>query len=115
MNFSHKDIYICIRVFNPLKCQNADIGPVRPAGHPRMYVHPVSGEDQDLIKVLEGKLSRLTQKVPTLCIEHIPVTMQELVVGIPPIWICLMRQVARVVLMYIDVIEATAAKEAKEA
>ena len=24
-------------------CQNADIGPVRPEGHPRMFVRPVVG------------------------------------------------------------------------
>ena len=68
-----------------------------------------------MIRVLEGKLARLTQRVPTLCIEQIPVVMQELVVGIPPIWICLMRRVARAVLVQIDVVEAVAAKEAKEA
>ena len=56
----------------------------------------------------------LTQRVPTLCIEHIPTIMKELVVGIPPIWICLMRQVARVALVYIDVVEAAAVEEDKE-
>ena len=71
MNFKYRDIYICIRFLILLKCQNADIGPVRPAGHPRMYVHPVLGEDQGLIRVLEGKLARPTQRVPTLLIEHI--------------------------------------------
>ena len=60
MNFKYRDIYICIRVLNLLKCQNADIGPVRPEGHPRMYVRPILGEDQGLIRVLEGKLARLT-------------------------------------------------------
>ena len=50
-----------------------------------MYVHPVAGEDHGLIRALDGKLSRITQRVPTLRIEHIPVVMQELVVGIPPI------------------------------
>ena len=44
MNFKYRDIYICIRVLILLKCQNVDIGPVRPAGHPRMYVRPVLGE-----------------------------------------------------------------------
>ena len=58
-----------------LKCQNANIGPVHPAGHPRIYVRPVLGEDQGLIRVLEGKLPRLTQKVRTLRIEHIPAIM----------------------------------------
>ena len=48
-----------------------------------MYVRPVVGEDHGLIRVLEGKLARLTQRVPTLRIQHIPVVMQELVVGIP--------------------------------
>ena len=60
-----------------------------------MYVCLVAGEDHGLIRVLEGKLARLTQRVPTLRIEHIPVVMQELVVGIPHVWICLMRQIAR--------------------
>ena len=80
-----------------------------------MYVHPVVGEDHGLIRVLEGKLARLTQRVPTLCIEQIPTIMQELVVGIPPAWIFLMRWVARSVLVYIDATEAAAAEEAKEA
>ena len=80
-----------------------------------MYVHPVAGEYQGLNRVLEVKLARLTQRVPTLRIEHIPTAIQELVVGITPIWICLMRQVIRVVLVYVDVVEAAAAKEAEEA
>ena len=80
-----------------------------------MYVRPVLGEDQVLIRVLEGKLARLTQKVPTLQIDHIPAIMQELVVGVPPVWICLLRQVAKAVLVYIDAVEATEAEEAEEA
>ena len=71
MNFKYRDIYICIKVLILLKCQNADIGPVRPEGHPCMYVHLVLGEDQGLIRVIEGKLARLTQRVPTLRIENI--------------------------------------------
>ena len=80
-----------------------------------MYAHPVLGEDQGLIRVLEGKLARLTQRVPNLQIGHIPAVMQEFVVGVPPIWIRLLRQVARVVLVYIDVVEAAEAEEAEEA
>ena len=49
-----------------------DIGIVHPVQHPRMYVCHVLGEDQGLIRVLEGKLARLTKKVPTLRIDHIP-------------------------------------------
>ena len=79
-----------------------------------MYVRPVAKEDHGLIRVLEGKLARLTQRVPTLRIEHIPAVMRELVVGIPPVWIRLMRQVTRAVLVYIDVVEAAAAEEAEE-
>ena len=41
--------------------------------------------------------------------------MQEFVVGVPPVWICLLRRVARAVLVYIDVVEATKAEEAEEA
>ena len=80
-----------------------------------MYVHPVLGEDQELIRVLEGKLARLTQRVPTLWIEHIPAIMQDFVVGVPPIWIHLLRWVARVVLVYIDVVEVAEDEEDEEA
>ena len=80
-----------------------------------MFVHPVLGKDQGLIMVLEGKLARLTQRVPTLRIEHIPAIMQEYVVGIPPVWICLLRRVAREVLVYIEAVEAAEAEEAEEA
>ena len=80
-----------------------------------MYVRPVLGEDQGLIRVLEGNLDRLTQRVPTLRIEHIPAAMQELVIGIPPVWIHLMRWVAREVLVYIDAIEVVEPEEAEEA
>ena len=41
--------------------------------------------------------------------------MHELVVGIPPIWIRLMRRVARAVLVYIDAAEAVAVEQAEEA
>ena len=60
---------------NPINMSNADIGPVHPEGNPRMYVRLVLGEDQGLIRVLEGKLSMLTQRVPTLQIEYIPAIM----------------------------------------
>ena len=68
-----------------------------------------------MIRVLEGKLARLTQKVPTLQIDHIPAIMQELVVGVPPVWIRLLRRVARAVLVYIDAVEGAEDEEAKEA
>ena len=45
-----------------------------------MFVHPAVGEDPRLIRVLEAKLARLTQRVPTLRIEHISAVMQEFVV-----------------------------------
>ena len=67
-----------------------------------------------MIRVHEGKLARLTQRVPTLRIEQIPTIMQELVVGIPPIWIHLMRRVAIVVLVYIEATEAATAEQAEE-
>ena len=95
--------------------QNADIGPVCPQGQPRMFVRPVIGEDPRLLRVLEGKLARLTQRVPTLWIEHIPVVMQEFVAGVPPVWLCLLRRVARAVLVYIDAVEAAEAEETEEA
>ena len=80
-----------------------------------MFVRPVVGGDPGLIRVLEGKLARLTQRVPTIRIEHIPTTMQEFVVGVPPIWLLLFRRVARAVLVYKDAEEAAEAEEAEEA
>ena len=59
-NFNYKDIYICIRVLIFLKCQNPDIGPIFPTGHLCMYVCPMLGKDQGLIRVLEGKMAKLT-------------------------------------------------------
>ena len=56
-------------------------------------------------------MSRLTQRVPTIRIEQIPAIMHEFVVGIPPIWIRLMRRVDMVVLVYIEAEEATTAEE----
>ena len=55
--------------------KNADIGLFFPVGHPRMYVRPVAGEDHGLIRVIDGKLARFTQRVPTLRIEQILVVM----------------------------------------
>ena len=77
-----------------------------------MFVRPIIGEDSGLIRVLEGKLARITQRVPTLWIEHILAVMQEFVVGVPHVWICLLRRVARAVLVYIDAIDVVEAKEA---
>ena len=68
-----------------------------------------------MVRVLEGKLARLTQRIPTIRIEHIPAAMQEFVVVVPPIWLHLFRRVARVVLVYRDVVEAAKAEEAEEA
>ena len=96
-------------------CQNADIGPVCPVGHPRTFVRPVAGGDPGLIRVLEMKLGRLTERVPTIRIEHLPVAMQEFVVGVPPTWLRLFRRVVRAVLVYRDAVEANKAKEAEEA
>ena len=97
--------------YNPVNMSKS----YNPEGHPHMFVRLVLGEDQGLIRVLEGKLARITQRVPTLRIEHIPTIMQEYVVRVPPVWIRLLRWVARAVLVYIDVVEAAEAEEAEEA
>ena len=41
--------------------------------------------------------------------------MQELVFGIPPTWICLMRRVAKEVLVYIEAMEDATVEESEEA
>ena len=79
-----------------------------------MFVRPVIGEDLGLIRVLEGKLARMTQRVPTLRIEHIPTAMQEFIVGVPPVSLRIFRRVVRAVLVYIEAVEAAEAEEAEE-
>ena len=96
-------------------CQNADIGPVRPAGHPHTFIRPLAGGDPGLLRVLETKLTRLTERVPTIRIEHLPAAMQEFVVGVLPAWLRLFRRVARAIVVYRDVVEAAKAEEAEEA
>ena len=59
-------------------------------------------------------MARMTQGVPTIQIEWIPIVMQEFVVGIPPTWIHLLRRVARAVLFYRETEEATAADDAED-
>ena len=44
-----------------------------------------------------------------------PDIMQEFVAGVPPLLICLLRWVSRLVPVYIDVVEAAKAEEAEEA
>ena len=91
-------------------CQNADIGPVRPVGHPHTFVRPVVGGDPGLIRLLETNLGRLMERVPMIRIEHLPVAMQEFIVGVPPAWLRLFRRVARAVLVYRDAVEAEEAR-----
>ena len=55
-----------------------------------MFVHPVIGEDPGLIRVIEGNLAKITQRVPTLWID-IPAVIQEFVVGVPLVWLHLLR------------------------
>ena len=56
--------------------------PVRPNRHPSIFVHPTKGGDQSIIRVLDGKLVSLTQGVPTMRIEWIPIVMPDFVLGI---------------------------------
>ena len=59
--------------FNPFL--NAYIGHVHPYGHPRTFVWPTYGGDQDILRFLKGKLDRLAQGVCTIHIERIPIVM----------------------------------------
>ena len=80
-----------------------------------MFFRPVIGEDPGLITVLEGKLDRLTQRVPTLRIEHILTAMQDFIVGVSSVWLRIFRRVVRAVHIYIEAVEAAKAEEAEEA
>ena len=76
-----------------------------------MYVRIVPGGYQVLMRVLKGKLARLTQRVQTIRIEQIPVIKQEFIVGIPPTQIHLIKRVVSTVLVYIEAEEAAATEE----
>ena len=79
---------------------NVDVVPMRPDGNTRTFMWPVQGGDDSLLHVIEGKMVRITQYVPTLRMDHIPMIMQEYVVGVPSTWLCLLRRVDRIVLHY---------------
>ena len=79
-----------------------------------MFVWLVLGGDQGILRVLEGKLTRLTQGVLTIWIEQIPDVMQEFVVGIPPIWRCLLRRVAKDILFFKEAEEVAVVDDAKD-
>ena len=49
--------------FNPLV-----IFLICPDGSPRIFVHPVQGGDQGMLRVLEGKIARMAQGIPTIWI-----------------------------------------------
>ena len=44
----------------------------------------------------------LTHRVPMVEVEDFPEAMQHQVVGVPRAWVCLFRQLARVVVCYLD-------------
>ena len=70
--------------------------------------------DDAILRVVEGKLARLTHDIPTLRIYRIPMIKQEYVVGVPSTWLCLLRRVARVVLHYREVVKAVVVEEVKD-
>ena len=77
-------------------------------------MRPAQGADNNLLCVTDGKPTRLTQDVPTLCIDQIPMIMQEYVVGVSSIWLRLLGRVARVILHCREVVEETATEEDEE-
>ena len=54
---------------------NADIGPVHLDGNPGTFVLPTKGGAQGILKIINGKLSRLIEGVPTIHIEKILIVM----------------------------------------
>ena len=44
--------------------------------HPRTFVRPIDGaSDEAMLRIVEGKMDRLTHDVPTLRMERIPIGM----------------------------------------
>ena len=73
----------------------------------------IDGDDV-MLPVVEGKLARITQDVPTLRMERIPIAMQEHVVGVPLSWLRLLRRVTRVLLGYKEAVEVAPAEESND-
>ena len=61
---------------------NAYVRIVCPNRHLRTFVWLTQGGDQSILQVLEGKLARIIQGIPTMRIEHITIIMQEFVEGL---------------------------------
>ena len=79
-------------------------------GYPRTYIQLVEGfDDASMLRIVEGKLDRLTHDMSTLRMERIPISMQEHAVGVPSSWLRLLRNVSRVVLFYQKAVEKEAA------
>ena len=72
------------------------------------------GGDDVMLRVGEGKLVTLTQYVPTLRMERIPMAMQEHVVRVPLSWLFLLRRVTRAVLCYREFLEAVMIVEVED-
>ena len=68
----------------------ADVEPAHPDGHPRIFIQPTQGGDNSLLCVIKGKLASLTEDIPTLRMDHIPMIMQGYVFGVPSIWLRLL-------------------------
>ena len=63
-----------------------------------------------MLRVVEGKLSYLTHDIPNLRMQRIPIDMQEHVVGVPPLWLHLLRKVSRTFVCYRKAIAEAAAE-----
>ena len=87
---------------------------MHPDGYPRTFSRLIPGGNESMLWVIKGKLSRLTQGVPTLQIEWILIIMQEFVVGLWLTWIHLLGRVARVIIRYREVAKAATTNEPKE-
>ena len=88
-------------------CQNADVGPQRPANlrpydrrHPAAPVPAPQDATADILAELEHDLDRLTVDIPETTMDDVPIRLHRFVVAVPGPFRRFLRKVARAVVSY---------------
>ena len=90
---------------------HADIGPVRPAAHPRSLAAAPAGEparrvvirdldDTETLTAVQEQVESLTRGLPDVQIDELPLQMQRHTIGVPRRWTRLLRMIAQAVTCY---------------
>ena len=87
---------------------HADIGPVRPAVHPRSPAAVPAGEparrvvirdldDTETLTAVQEQVESLTRGLPDVQIDELPLQLQRHTIGVPRRWTRLLRMITQTV------------------